>query len=78
MSITYSGVYWCTKFKERREVIENNPCPCCPLSFKINFDIQKVGENVQTNYHLSICTVANINKETIQQTLHSKCAKTLH
>ena len=65
---------WFKRFKAWREEIwdDQRPGHCCTI--KTDANIEKVGETVSQNCHLSIQAVAeliNIDKETVWQILHN-------
>jgi len=45
---------WFRRFKEAREEIGDNQHPGCPSTSKTDANIEKFGETVQQNRHLSI------------------------
>ena len=59
---------WFTRFKAGREEIRDDQRPGHPSTLKTDANIEKVGETVSQNCHLSIQAVAeliNIDKETV-------------
>jgi len=65
---------WFERFKEGREEIRDNQRPGLPSTSKTDANIEKVGEIVRQNRHLSIQAVAeliNVDKETVQQISHN-------
>ena len=63
---------WFKRFKEGREEIGDDQHPSRPSTSKTDANIEKVGEIVWQNRHLSIRAVAeliNIDKETVRQIL---------
>jgi len=65
---------WFKRFKEGREEIGDDQRPGCPSTSKTDANIEKVGETVRQNRHLSIRAVAeliNIDKETVQLIVHN-------
>lgn len=64
---------WFKKFKEGREVIEDDPRPGRPRTSRTEANIKNVGEIVQRNPNLGIRAVAklsNLDRETVRQILH--------
>jgi len=65
---------WFKRFKEGREEIGDDQRPGRPSTSKTDANIEKVGEIVRQNRHLTIRAVAeliNIEKETVRQNLHN-------
>jgi len=65
---------WFKRFNEGREEIGDDQRPGHPSTSKIDANIEKVGEIVQQNRHLSIRAVAeliNIDKQTVRQIVHN-------
>ncbi|XP_025266745.1 protein GVQW3-like [Camponotus floridanus] len=75
---------WCKRFKEGREMTEDDPRSGRPLTSKTEDNIEKIGKLIRENRRLSIRTLAEvsgINRESIRQILHESlnmrkvCAK---